>query len=76
MPRQDRTVRKREAFRRLAEQRTIAVLQRLRILGNCANRQLYDFDDAEVRKIFRAIEAEVKATKAKFLKSGEKDFTL
>jgi hypothetical protein len=45
-------------------------------LGNCANRQLYEFDDAEVRKIFRAIEAEMKATKAKFLRFGEKDFTL
>jgi hypothetical protein len=76
MPRQDRTIKKREAFRRLAEQRTIAVLQRLRILGNCANRQLYEFDEAEVRKVFRAIEVEVKATRAKFLKSGEKDFSL
>ena len=76
MANRDRSQKKREAFRRLAEQRTIAVLERLRILGNCANRQLYEFDEAEVKKIFRAIETEVRATKAKFLKSGEKDFTL
>ena len=76
MANRDRSLKKREAFRRLAEQRTIAVLERLRILGNCANRQLYEFDEAEVKKIFRAIETEVRATKAKFLKSGEKDFTL
>jgi len=67
---------KREAFRRLASQRTTAVLERLRILGNCANGQLYEFSDEEVNKIFRAIESELKLVKAKFRNSSKPNFTL
>ena len=67
---------KHENFRRLAVQRTNALLQRLRVLGNCANRQLYEYEDAEVNKMFNAIEKELRATKAKFLNSREKEFRL
>lgn len=67
---------KREAFRRLAARRTSAALERLRILGNCANRQLYEYSDDEVQRIFRAIEKEVRAAKAKFLNSHRPDFSL
>jgi len=68
--------RKREAFRRLAAQRTNAVLERLRILGNCANRQLYDYSDEEVRRIFLAIQKEVRITKGKFINSRKPSFDL
>ena len=57
---------KREAFRRLATQRTKAVLDRIRLLGNCANTNLYEYTEEDVRKIFRAIETELRATRAKF----------
>lgn len=67
---------KRQNFRRLATQRTNSVLERLRILGNCANRDLYEYTDDEVRKIFRAIESELKAIKAKFSNSKTPDFRL
>ena len=68
--------RKRAAFKRLASQRTTAVLERLRILGNCSNRQLYEYSDEDVRKIFSAIAAEMKAVKAKFSNPAGSDFTL
>jgi len=68
--------RKKEAFRRLAAQRTNGVLERLRVLGNCANRQLYDYSEEDVRKIFTAIEREVRLVKAKFLNSRGPDFSL
>jgi hypothetical protein len=71
-----RDERKREAFRRLASQRTNAVLERLRILSNCSNPQLYAYSDEEVRKIFAAIEKEVRLVKAKFLNSSRPDFSL
>jgi len=71
-----RNQRKHEAFRRLASQRTNAVLERLRILGNCSNPQLYAYSDEEVRKIFAAIEKEVRLVKAKFLNSSRPDFSL
>jgi hypothetical protein len=43
---------KREAFRRLGTRRTNAVLERLRILGHLSNRQLYEYDEEEVSKMF------------------------
>lgn len=67
---------KRDAFRRLATQRTNAVLERLRILGNCANAGLYEYTEDDVRKIFRAIDSEVKAIRAKFSNSQVPEFHL
>lgn len=67
---------KRDAFRRLATQRTNTVLDRLRILGHCANRQLYEYDTEEVNKIFRAIDAELRDVKAKFKNTRQSMFTL
>ena len=71
-----RNDRKKEAFSRLAAQRTNGVLERLRILGNCANRQLYDYSDEDVKRIFGALEKELRLVKAKFLNSRRPDFTL
>ena len=56
----------RERFKRLATQRTNEALKRLKILGNCANRQLYEYDERDVELIFTAIEKKVKETKLKF----------
>jgi hypothetical protein len=67
---------KQERFRRLATQRTNAVLHRLQILGHCANPQLYDYSEEDVRKIFRAIDSEVKTIKAKFSNSSRSEFQL
>ena len=71
-----RSERKKATFKRLASQRTTAVLERLRILGNCSNRQLYEYTDEDVRKIFSAIAAEMKAVKAKFSDSDRAQFEL
>lgn len=67
---------KREAFRRLGTQRTNTVLERLRILGHCANPQLYEYSEEDVRKIFRAIESELRTVKAKFTNSNKSEFQL
>jgi len=67
---------KHDAFRRLATQRTNAVLERLRILGNCANPGLYEYTDEDVKKIFRTIESEVRTIKAKFSNSRVPEFRL
>ena len=67
---------KKEAFRRLATQRTNAVLNRLRVLGHCSNPQLYEYDTEDVRKIFRAIESELRSVKAKFINSSKSEFKL
>lgn len=55
-------------FKRLASSRTNEVLDKLRILGNCADRRTYDYTDEDVDKIFKAIDEQVKIVKAKFKK--------
>lgn len=57
---------KSERFKRIAENRTNRIIEALRLLGNCSNRSNYSYTDEEVKKIFSAIEAEVKETKLKF----------
>lgn len=65
-----------EAFKRLAARRTQAVLERIRILGNCANPQLYDYTEEDARKIFRALDRELRTAKAKFSNSRRPEFHL
>jgi len=67
---------KQEAFRRLATKRTNALLERIRILGHCANPQLYEYTDEDVRKIFRAIEKELRVVKTRFQNSSKPEFRL
>lgn len=57
---------KRDRFKRLATIRTNAVLYRLKVLGNCTNRQLYEYEEQDVEKIFSEIEKKVKEAKARF----------
>lgn len=58
---------KKERFKRLATIRTNAVLYRLKVLSNCSNRQLYEYEEREIDKIFLEIDKKVKEAKAKFL---------
>ena len=57
---------KRERFVRLAEARTNKILDMIKLLGNCSSKSNYDYTDEDVKKIFGAIERELKNTKAKF----------
>ena len=38
----------------------------VRLLGNCSNKASYDYTKEDVKKIFAAIEDELKSAKAKF----------
>ncbi len=67
---------KREKFLRLATQRTKEVLSRLRILGNCANRQVYEYNETDVDKIFSAVDKQLKDVKAKFHFPKKEEFKL
>lgn len=57
---------KRQAFRRVAERRTNAVLEKIRILGNCANTYAYEWCAQDVEAIFDAIARELTRTKLRF----------
>lgn len=67
---------KRERFKRLASQRTNAVLQKLKVLGNCANRSAYEYTEEEINKIFSEIERRVREMKSKFHFIKNKEFKL
>ena len=67
---------KREAFRRLASRRTETVVERIRILANCANTQLYEYSEEDVKKIFRAVDRELRAARTKFANSQRSNFSL
>jgi len=67
---------KKEAFQRLATKRTNAVLERIRVLGHCANPQLYDYSQEDVKRIFQAIEKELRVVKVRFQNSSKSEFRL
>lgn len=67
MPKNEET--KRERFVRLAENRTNKILNMIQLLGNCSNSSLYEYTDADVEKIFGAIESSVKEARRKFAKN-------
>jgi hypothetical protein len=56
----------RDRFKRLATQRTNSVLRRLKVLGNCANRSVYEYTEEDIAKIFSEIERSVREIKSKF----------
>lgn len=66
----------RERFKRLATLRTNIVLKRLKVLGNCSNRSVYEYTEEDINKIFSEIERKVKETKAKFHFPKSKEFKL
>lgn len=63
-------------FKRLATSRTNIILDRIRVLGNCANRSAYEYGEADINKIFGEIDRLLKETKAKFHFSKNKEFKL
>jgi len=67
---------KRDAFLRLGSKRTNAVLQRIRVLSNCANPYAYEYTEEDVRRIFSAIEQELKTARAKFDGHRRREFKL
>ncbi len=69
---------KRDRFVRLAEARTNKILEMMRLLGNCSSKANYEYTDEDIKKIFNALERELKNTKNRFLgiDTKEEKFTL
>jgi len=63
----------------LAEARTKNAIKAIRIIGKLGNKNAYDFNEADVRKIASALNREVDAMKNRMTQSGGKesvDFSL
>lgn len=65
-----------ERFKRLATQRTNAVLEKLRLLGNLSNKANYDYSEEDVKKMFIVIENQLKAIKYRFSGNKKVKFSL
>jgi hypothetical protein len=70
---------KRSKFVDLAENRTKNAIKSIRIIGKLGNKNAYEFTEADVNKIAKALIKEVEAMKARMSKQDGKesvDFTL
>jgi len=63
--------RKREKFVELAESRVNRAIKDLQLIGNLSNRSAYEFSDADIKKIFGAIQKAVDTAKGRFARDGE-----
>jgi len=57
---------KRGKFVELAEARVNKTLKDLQLIGNLSNKSAYDFEDADVRKIFSTLQKALDAAKGRF----------
>ena len=57
---------KREKFRELAESRTNRAIDAILRIGNLSNRQIYEWDDAEVKKVLRALREAINSVEGRF----------
>ncbi len=63
-------------FKRIAAVRTNAVLDKLRILSNLSNRQMYSYSEEDINKIFSVINKQLREVRAKFNSRKEEKFKL
>ena len=66
---------RRRRFLRVAQRRTRNVLIDLARLANCGNRAAYEYSEADVKKIFDAIESQLESTRSRFKTNQKKEIT-
>jgi len=62
----ENTNEKREKFRELAQSRTGKALEAIERIGNLSNRQLYEWEPAQVKKIIKALRDEISKVEMRF----------
>ena len=62
-----------EKFKTLSEHRVNQILDKIRILGNLANKSNYHYSQEEVTKMFRIIEKDLRETRDKFSPKDNKN---
>lgn len=70
---QDARAEKREKFVALAESRTKNAIKAIRVIGKLGNKSAYQFDDADVNKIAKALTKEIDALRARMSSTGSKE---
>lgn len=70
---------KRAKFIELAESRTVNAIRAIRVIGKLGNKSAYEFDDADVSKIIKALSREIDTLKTRMTSKngkGEVEFKL
>lgn len=61
---------KKKKFRELAEKRVSNALKQIQLIGNLANTRAYEYEEEEVRKIFKSLKEEISIAETKFKSKG------
>ena len=64
---------KREKFVELAENRTKTAIKAIRVIAKLGNKNAYEFTEADVNKIAKALIREVEQMKARMTSTGSKE---
>lgn len=62
---------KRKKFVELGEARVGKALKDIQLIGNLSNRAAYDFTEADVKKMFSALQKALDTAHGRFAKDGE-----
>ena len=64
---------KREKFIELANKRVNKAINAVRLVGNLSNKSNYDYTSDDIKKIFKALDAEIEKCQGLFEKYGHKE---
>lgn len=64
---------KRDKFVELAQRRTVNAIKAIRVIGKLGNRSAYEYTDADVSRIVKALNDEIEALKSRMKSSGRPD---
>jgi hypothetical protein len=67
---------KEEKFKRLAQKRVPVALEKIRLVGNLGNKNLYTYSDSDIKKIISALKESVKDCEDSLKGKKKKEFTL
>ena len=62
---------KKMKFRELAVKRVNNALKDIQLIGNLSNTSAYDYDEDEVKKIFKSLKEEIAIAESKFKAKGK-----
>jgi len=74
----DKKITKEERFRRVASRRVKEILNKMRLLENCANKSNYSYSEEQADKVISTIDSEWRKVKSKFnnTKTRKEEFSL
>ena len=62
---------KRKKFIELAEARVNRAIKDMKLIGNLSNKNSYEYEEADIRQIFRALQKELDTAKSRFAEGGK-----